>query len=169
LPVPLLPLVTVSHTAEDVDDQVHVAPVATPTRPVDAAAATETPVGASVTSQVPAWLTLTVFPATVSDPVRAAAVALAATWKVTAPLPEVLGPAPLVTEIHAGELLAAVQEQPAGIVTDTLRVPPELSNDSVVDDTVDVQVAASCVTFRSLPPMAIVPLRAVPFGLAVTR
>ena len=99
--MPLPPLVTVSHAAEDVADQVHVAPVATPTNPVDAAAAAETPVGASVTSQVPAWLTLTVFPAIVSDPVRAAVVALAATWKVTAPLPEVLGPAPVVTEIHA--------------------------------------------------------------------
>ena len=168
MPVPLLPLVTVSHAAEDVADHVHVAPVATPTNPVDAAAPAETPVGASVTSHVPTWLTLTVFPATVSDPVRAAVVALAATWKVTAPLPDVLGPAPVVTEIHVGELLAAVQEQPAGIVTDTLRVPPVLSNDSEVDDTVDEQAAASCVTFRSFPPMAIVPLRLVPFELALT-
>ena len=112
MPVPLPPLVTVSQAAEDVADQVHVAPVATPTNPVDAAAPAETPVGASVTSHVPAWLTLTVLPAIVSDPVRAVVVALAATWKVTAPLPEVLGPAPEVTVIHC-ELLAAVHEHAA--------------------------------------------------------
>jgi hypothetical protein len=54
LPVPLPPLVTVSHAAEEVADQAQDAPVATPTNPVDATAPAETPVGASVMSQVPA-------------------------------------------------------------------------------------------------------------------
>jgi hypothetical protein len=104
----------------------------------------------------------------VSDPVRAAVVVFAATWNVTAPLPDVLGPAPPVTVIHA-ELLAPVHEQPAGIVTDTEREPPALSNDSDVDDSVALHAAASCVTVSSFPPIAMVPLRLVPFGFASTR
>jgi hypothetical protein len=112
-------------------------------------------------------VTLTVCPEIVRDPVRDVVLVLAATWKVTLPLPEVLGPAPDVTVIH-GELLAPVHEQPTGIVTDTLRVPPVLGNDSEVDDSVDVQADAACVTLSSCPPMAIVPLRVVPFGLALT-
>ena len=78
---------------------------------------------------------------------------------MTAALPLVFGPAPAVTVIHE-TLLAAVHEQADGIVTDTTRLPPASVVESLVGESVAVQGAAACVTVRSCPPMAIVPVRA---------
>jgi hypothetical protein len=104
----------------------------------------------------------------VIEPLRGAAVVFGATRKVTPPLPLLFGPAPAVMLIQ-DELLTAVQTQPVGMVTDTTRDPPGASNDSFVDDTLAVHSAAACVTFSRRPPIAIVPLRDVPAGLASTR
>ena len=106
-------------------------------------------------------------PAIVRVPLRGVVDALAATENVTAPFPLVFGPPPEVTVIHVA-LLTAVQRQPDGMVTATTREPPVASNDSDVDDTVAVQEAAPCVTVCRRPPMAMVPVRPVPVGLAST-
>jgi hypothetical protein len=168
LPTPVPPLVTESHAADEVADHEQAAPVVTATDPVDAADPADTLVGASVMSHVPVWVTLTVWPAIVSDPVRGAVVELAATSKVTPPLPELFGPAPAVTVIQA-ELLVAVHVQPAGMVTDTTREPPALSKDSEVDDSDDVHDDAAWLIVSRRPPIAIVPFRAVPFGFAAAE
>ena len=64
-----------------------------------------------------AWVTVKVWPAIVAVALRDEAAVFAPTLNVTVPLPLPL--APLVTVIH-GALLAAVQAQPAGLVTVTL-------------------------------------------------
>jgi hypothetical protein len=69
----------------------------------------------------PAWVTVKVWPATVSVPVRDEVDVLAATVNATVPLP--LPEAPLVTVIHAA-LLVAVQAQPLVVVTATVELSP---------------------------------------------
>jgi hypothetical protein len=66
-------------------------------------------------------------------------------------------------------LLTAVHWQSGGVVTDTTRVPPVDVSESLVDESDAVQAAAAWLIVRSLPPMAIVPLRVEPFGFASTR
>lgn len=111
---------------------------------------------------------MTVLPATVSVPLRGVVDVLGATRNVTAPLPLLFGPAPDVTVIQDA-LLTDVHTQPDGIVTDTTLDPPTASNDSPVEDNVAEHSAPACVTFSNRPPMAIVPPREVPAGLASTR
>ena len=55
------------------------------------------------------------------------------------------------------------------MVTVTTRVPPADWNDSEVDESDEVQGAAACVTVSCCAPIAIVPVRVVPAGLAATR
>ena len=68
-----------------------------------------------------AWFTVYVWPAMVAVPVRGVVTVLAATDRATVPLPLPL--APLVTVSHDA-VLAAVQAQPVGLVTDTLAAWP---------------------------------------------
>jgi hypothetical protein len=68
----------------------------------------------------PDWLNVTVFPATVSVPVRAGPV-FAATMKFTPPMPEPL--APLVIVIHV-TLLTAVHGQLVPLDTESALVVP---------------------------------------------
>jgi hypothetical protein len=68
----------------------------------------------------PAWVTVTVWPAMVSVPVRGLLAGFSAIAKVTVPGPLPLLPAVMVS--HAAPLLA-VQAQPLGAVTVTLPVP----------------------------------------------
>ena len=159
---------TVSHAADEVADHEQLPPVVTVTEPVAASAPAETPFGAMVMSHVPAWATVTVRPATVSVPLRGDVDVFAATRNATAPLPLVLGPAPDVIVIQDA-LLEADQTHPEGIVTDTTRDPPVASKDSAVDDTVAVHAAPAWVTVSERPPIASVPARDVPAGLASTR
>src|SRR5437868_12963814 len=77
-----------------------------------------------------AWLTVNVWPATVSVPARASGELLAATEKLTIPLPLPLAPA--VTVSHAA-FLTAVQPQPAPAVTPTDPVPPPAPNDALCE------------------------------------
>ena len=62
-----------------------------------------------------------VCPAIVAVPLRDDAVALAATVMLTVPLPLPLAPLAIVSHDVA---LDAVQEQPAGLVTETVSVSP---------------------------------------------
>ena len=75
--------------------------------------------------ETPAWVTVNVWPATVSVAVRALSSVLAAALNATAPAP--LPAAPDVTVSQAA-LLVAVQAQPAGAVTVTEPVPPAAVN-----------------------------------------
>ena len=66
------------------------------------------------------WTTVTVWPATVRDPVRVGP-DVAATAKVTVPKPFPLAPPVIV--IH-GALLVAVHAHPLAVFTPTVPVPP---------------------------------------------
>jgi hypothetical protein len=68
----------------------------------------------------PAWVTVTVFPATVMVPVRDVTAVLADTENCVRPLPATL--LPPVIAIQAA-LLIAVQGQPLGVLTVIVKVP----------------------------------------------
>src|SRR5205814_4556552 len=104
----------------------------------------------------PACVTVKVFPAIVSVPVRDVPAVFAATLNVTLPLPE--PDAPVVTVIHVA-LLTAVHAQPVGAVTVVLPVPPAAATDWLVGEIVSVQVMPTCVTVALLPPAVMVPVR----------
>ena len=79
----------------------------------------------------PAWVTVTVWPATVNVALRDEAAAFAVAVTLTLPSPDPL--APLVTVNHAA-LLVAVQVHPVGAVTFTEPLPPPATMLSVVAD-----------------------------------
>jgi hypothetical protein len=81
-------------------------------------------------------LTVTVCPATVNVPVRAEPVVLAATLKVTEPMPEPV--APDVTVIQ-GVVVLAVQEQDVPDMTLSVRLVATASTAKLVGVTVPVQ------------------------------
>jgi len=103
-----------------------------------------------------AWLTVNVWPAIVSVPVRAAP-ALAATVKLTEPPP--LPDAPAVIVIQSGLLDVAVQAQPAAAVTVVEPEPPALSAFCEVGAMLNEHAAAS-VTVNGWPAIVNVPVRA---------
>jgi hypothetical protein len=105
------------------DDAVHAqpAPAVTVTEPLPPATTTVTVVGATVNVHGTAsWLTVNVWPAIVSVPVRDAPV-FAPTVKPTGPLP--VPDAPELTTIHDA-FDVAVHAQPAAAVTVADPVPP---------------------------------------------
>ena len=79
---------------------------------------------------------MTVWPATVNVPVRAAPVVLAATLNVTEPMPDPLAPA--VTVIQ-DVVVVAVQEQDVPDVTLSVRLLASASTAKLVGVTVPVQ------------------------------
>ena len=81
-------------------------------------------------------MTVTVWPATVNVPVRAAPVVLAATLNVTEPMPDPLAPA--VTVIQA-VVVVAVQEQAVPAMTLTVRLLAIASTAKLRGVTVPVQ------------------------------
>ena len=81
----------------------------------------------------PAWVTVTVCPATVSVPVRWVVAVLAATVKLTPPLPDPLAPAVMVIQLA---LVAAVHEQPVPDDTETVYGLPVDGADTEVGVTV---------------------------------
>ena len=81
-------------------------------------------------------MTVTVWPATVSVPVRAVPVVLAATLNVTEPMPDPLAPA--VTVIQ-DVVVVAVQEQDVPEVTLSVRLLASASTAKLVGVTVPVQ------------------------------
>ena len=135
VPLPLAPLVTVSHDVLLLTP-VHAQPasVVTVVEPVPPVAATDWLAGSSANVQdVAACVTENVWPPMVIVPVRELVFGFAEALKATVPLPLPL--APLVTVSHDVLLLTPVQAQPAGAVTLVDPVPPPAATDWLVGDT----------------------------------
>lgn len=139
LPLPLTPDVMVSQELLLVAVQLQPAAVVTVLLLELAPAPGVSAVGETVKLQgdgAPAWVTVTVWPATVSVPVRGELAVFAAMENATPPLP--LPVAPDVIVSHAA-LLAAVQVQPASVVTVLLLEVAAAPGLSEVGETVKVQ------------------------------
>jgi hypothetical protein len=155
-PLPLAPLVMVTHDA--LSDAVHAQPagMATEMLPVVAPASTDTPVGERVAVHgTPACVTVNVSPAIVTTPVRGEMLGFAAMLYPTAPFPLPLEP--LVTVIHDAEL-TAVQLQPAAALTETEPVRAPEPTDRLVGEIAKLQPAA-WVIVKACPAMVSAPLR----------
>ena len=139
----------------------------TPTVLDDEVAATEAAVFESVKLQfAAACVTLKVWPATVTGPVRDVPSMLAATLNDTVPLPVPVAPAVTVIQLA---LLVAVRAQPVVPVTVTVATPPAALTLVLADERLKgPQAAANCVTLKVCPPMVTVPVRGVPAVLAAT-
>jgi hypothetical protein len=167
LPLPVPPLVIVSHDVLLLAAVQEQPPGAvTLAEPVPPAAGTEPLGGASENVQpAAAWVTVNVWPATVSVPPRGEAFGFTAALNVTAPPP--LPVAPPVIVSHEVSLLTPVHAQPPGVVTVVDPVPPAAVTDVALGAIVYVHGAAACVTVNVCPPMVSVPLRCEAFGLPV--
>jgi hypothetical protein len=146
LPVPLAPLVIVSHETDSV--AVHVQPlvVVTVTFAVPPLADNEVGLsGETVNAHGAAsWVTVTVWPATVNVVDREVVAVFAAAVYDTVPLPEPL--VALVMVSHVADSVA-VQVQPVDVVTVTLALPPPAASEAGLSGaTVNAHGAASCVT-----------------------
>ena len=130
--VPVLPAVTVSQAA--LSTALHEQPVAavTVSEAVLAVDASDNAVVESVyVHGAPACVTVTVWPATVTLPVRGAVPAFAVTENLAEPAPVALLPAVIVIQ---GALLIDVHPQPVLVLTVTLPDPaPDASDTLVVD------------------------------------
>jgi len=109
---------------------------------------------------------VTVYPATVSVPVRLAPVLLRATAYVTVPLPLPEAPDVIVIQVT---LLFAVQVQPAGAVTERLPVYPVGVECNGLALNPYVQPGAAWVTVNEIPAIVIVPVRPVLPTFAATE
>ncbi len=160
LPLPLAPLVIVTHDTGL--EAVHAQPAATvtvtvPDPPLDA---TDWLVGEIVGVHVDAGcVTVNVLPPMVSVPVRAVDPPLAAALNVTVPAPE--PDAPPVTVSHASLLIAA-HAHDAEVVTVIEPVPPVAATDCDVGEIVYVQPVPACVTGMVRPPAVIVAVLLAP-------
>jgi hypothetical protein len=167
LPLPVAPLVTLSHEVSLLTP-VHEHPPGevTAVEPVPPPAATDAFVGAIENVHgAAACVTVNVCPAIVSVPTRCEALGFEATLKFTAPFP--LPVAPPVTVSHDGSLLAPVHAQPPGAVTVADPVLPVATMEAPVGAMENVHGAAACVTVNTWPATVIVPLRCEAFGFAV--
>jgi hypothetical protein len=162
LPVPLAGD-AVTQLAPDVAVHPHPVVVVTVTLAVPPPAATDALVGDTVKAHVPACVTVTARPATVTVAVRAVVAVLAATVSCTVPLPDPLVGA-TVTQLAPD---VAVHPHPVVVVTVTLAVPPPAATDALVGDTVKAHVPA-CVTVTARPATVTVAVRAVVAVLAAT-
>ena len=137
LPLPVLPDPTVNHAALLVVLHAQVLPVVTATATLSPAAGEVRLVGAIVNVHgAPAWLTVYVWPAMVSVPVRGVVAVFAAIEKPTVPLPDPAAPEVIVSQ---AALLAAVQAQPAAALTPTVRVDVVATTETLVPDSVGAQ------------------------------
>src|SRR5947209_18233735 len=114
---------------------------------------------------VPACVTVNVWPAMLSVPVRELVLVLAVTDQVTGPLPLPLAG---VQVSQAGALLEGVQLQPAPAVTVSVPLFAAEATSLLVGETVYVQVAPTCVTVNVWPATLSVPVRELPV-LAATE
>jgi hypothetical protein len=166
LPVPELPAVMVSHGALLDAVQPHPAPAVTGTLPVNPAEEMLAVIGEiEVEHALPAWLTVKVLPPIVIVPVRGVVPAFGDTTYVTEPLPVPDAP-PLI--VIQESLLAAVHEQSAPTLTGTTPVNPVDPRFAEAAEMVGIQGAPACVTVNALPPIVIVPVRALPAAFAAT-
>jgi len=129
VPLPLAPLVTVSHDVLLLTPvHAHPANAVTVVEPVPPAAATDWLAGSRANVQaVAACVTENVWPPMTIDPVRELVLGFGEALKATVPLP--LPFAPLVTVSHELLLLTLVHAQPAGAVTLVEPVPPPAETD----------------------------------------
>lgn len=134
-PLPLAPEVMVIHGAPLDAVHAHPAPAVTATLPLPPDDGIVCVSGEMAYVQPWPWTTVTVWPPTVRDPVRAGP-DVAATAKVTVPEPFPLAPPVIV--IH-GALLVAVHAQPLAVFTPTVPVPPPASTLCVSGDTSKAQ------------------------------
>ena len=155
-PVPVAPLVTVIQLLLLTAVQAHQSAAVTVAVPAPPAEANDWFVGEIDGAHGPSWVTLNTVPAIVSEPIRLHVVGLAATSKVTEPLP--VPDAPLVTVIHA-LLLTAVHGQPVPIATVLLPVPPAAVNDWLDGDSEDEHEVPPWVTVNVAPATVSVPVR----------
>lgn len=168
VPVPLAPDVTVIH--ESLRTAVQPQPLGAVTEiggPLPAAAPTDAVVGVTVIAQVPAWETVTVWPATLMVPLRAAP-PFAATLKVTTPEPLEVGGD---TRVIQGAALVVAQLHPADAVTliDKLLAPPAGAV-TVEELSVNAQVgAAAWVIVSVAEPTVTVPIREAPVLAPTTK
>ena len=131
VPLPLAPLVTVNHDVLLLTPvHAHPAGAVTAVDPVPPPATTDWLVGAAHRCSAAAWVTVNVWPAIVSVPVRALVFGLAAALNATVPVPLPL--APLVTVNHDVLLLTPVHAHPASAVTAVDPVPPPATTDWLV-------------------------------------
>lgn len=132
-PVPLAPLVTVTHDTPLTDVQPHPDVVVTATEPVPPDAATDWLVGEIVKAQtvVPLCVTVKVEPAMVRVPVRLVVPVFAATLKPAVPGPTT--EAPEVTVIHEA-LLTEVHAHPEATVTVLLLEPAVAAADQLAGE-----------------------------------
>ena len=132
LPVPLAALVSVSQDAFATAVHAHEDGVVMSTLPEPAAARADTFVDDSENEHgAAAWLTVNVWPATVSVPARGVGSVLAATENCTVPLP--VPDAPAVIDSHE-TLAVADHAQPPTVVTSTEPVALDAPTDCEVAD-----------------------------------
>jgi hypothetical protein len=123
-------------------------------------------VGETVNAQdVPAWVTVTGCPATMTVPVRVPVSGLAVKVSSAVPLP--LSDAGL-TVIH-GSALDVVHVQAAADETETAAVPAPAATDNVVGLTVNVHTRPAWVTVIGCPATVTVPVRGLVLVLAPTE
>jgi hypothetical protein len=160
LPDPVAAPLTASHAALLDEVQAQDVPVVTATLVVSPPAGEVRLDGlmANVQAGAPACVTVNVWPAIVSVPVRVVVPAFAATTTLTLPLPVPVMPAPTLS--HAA-LLAVLQVQRLVVVTATLVVSPPAGEVRLAGAIVYAQaVAPAWVTVKVWPAMATVPVRA---------
>ena len=166
LPLPVLPDPTVNHAALLVVLHAQVLPVVTATATLSPAAGEVRLVGAIVNVHgVPAWVTLKLWPAIVTDPVRCAVPVFAATVTLTLPLPVLPDP----TVNHAA-LLVVLHAHVLPVVTATATLSPPAGDVRLVGAIVNVHGVPACVTLNVWPAIVTDPVRcAVPvFAATVT-
>jgi len=158
LPLPLAPAVIVTQPTLLAAVQLHPLPAVTPTLPLPPPAAYDALVGEIeyVQEEVPACVTVTVWPATVIVPVRELVLVLAATVYLTVPLPLTLRVGLLMTIHEADEDADHLHFLTA--VTVMVPVPPAAVKLALVGDTPYVHWAAA-VAGKTNPRIAIRPNR----------
>lgn len=154
----------VTHDGTPVTVQLHVPPIESCRFPVPPAAVADTEPGVTVAPHpAPLWLTVTVWPAMVTVPVRDSDEMLAPAVTLAVPLPVPVAPAD--TRSHSVEA-DDVHVQPVPVVTATANVSPAAGEVRVVGATEYVQpVTGVCVTVSARPPMNRDPVRVNDHGL----
>jgi hypothetical protein len=104
----------------------------------------------------PACVTLNVCPPMVSDPLRLAALMLAATAYVTVPAPD---PVPPEETVSHGTELPAVHEHPGAELTPTVPLVASGATVAFVGEIANVQATPACVTENTCPAIVSDPLR----------
>jgi hypothetical protein len=164
LPLPVLPDPTLSHAALLIVLHAQVLGVVTVTATLSPAAGEVRLVGAIVNVHgAPAWVTLNVCPAIVTEPVRCAVPVLAATVTLTLPLPVLPDPT-----LNQTALLVVLQAQVLGPVTATATLSPPAGEVRLAGAIEKVQGAPSCVTLNVCPAIVTDPVRCAVPVLAAT-